>query len=150
MDPTRQPLLERYAMRLKEAPDIDQIRKAAKLLIGERDYRLFGPSPNPKGTTVRKIIRADWAEDGGMYHFDIEADAFLQHMVRNIAGVLMAIGRGDQPETWARDVLELRDRALGGVTAPPQGLYLVGVEYPAEFGIPGWREHADAAMELAG
>jgi tRNA pseudouridine38-40 synthase len=62
----------------------------------------------------------------------------------------MAIGRGDRPETWAGDLLELRDRALGGVTAPPQGLYLVGVEYPVELRIPGWRVHADAAMERAG
>jgi tRNA pseudouridine38-40 synthase len=60
-------------------------------------------------------------------------------MVRNIAGVLMAIGRGDRPESWAAEVLALRNRALGGITAPPDGLYLVGVEYPREFGLPDWQ-----------
>jgi tRNA pseudouridine38-40 synthase len=57
-------------------------------------------------------------------------------MVRNIAGVLMAIGKGDQPVTWAREILELRDRTKGGVTAPPQGLYLTGVQYPAKYRLP--------------
>ena len=64
------------------------------------------------------------------------ANAFLHHMVRNIAGVLMAIGRDDRPVEWAREILELRDRTLGGVTAPPEGLYLTRVNYPEEFGLP--------------
>jgi tRNA pseudouridine38-40 synthase len=51
----------------------------------------------------------------------------------------MAIGRGDRRESWAAEVLALRDRALGGITAPPDGLYLVGVEYPPAFGLPDWR-----------
>jgi tRNA pseudouridine38-40 synthase len=57
-------------------------------------------------------------------------------MVRNIAGVLIAIGKSDRPVEWSRQVLEYRDRKLGGVTAPPDGLYLVGVEYPSEFQLP--------------
>jgi tRNA pseudouridine38-40 synthase len=57
-------------------------------------------------------------------------------MVRNIAGVLIAIGKGEQPQEWTREVLEYRDRTLGGVTAPPQGLYLVGVGYPERYGLP--------------
>jgi len=129
MDPTRQPLLERYAMRLKEAPDIDQIRKAAKLLIGERDYRLFGPSPNPKGTTVRKIIRADWAEDGGMYHFDIEADAFLQHMVRRITAALVEIGSGRLTVASFEGLLEDPVARWQGKLAPSCGLCLMNVSY---------------------
>jgi tRNA pseudouridine38-40 synthase len=57
-------------------------------------------------------------------------------MVRNIVGVLLAIGRGEAPEDWTRHLLEVRDRTLGGVTAPPQGLYLSHVDYPAEFCLP--------------
>ncbi|MCB1871444.1 MAG: tRNA pseudouridine(38-40) synthase TruA, partial [Gammaproteobacteria bacterium] len=58
------------------------------------------------------------------------------HMVRNIAGVLITIGKGERPVGWSREVLEYRDRTLGGVTAPPQGLYLLGVGYPEEFDLP--------------
>ncbi|MBI2779317.1 MAG: tRNA pseudouridine(38-40) synthase TruA, partial [Gammaproteobacteria bacterium] len=67
---------------------------------------------------------------------DIEANAFLHHMVRNIAGVLMAVGAGEREPLWAREVLEMRDRTLGGVTAPPHGLYLMEVGYPEQFDIP--------------
>ena len=67
---------------------------------------------------------------------DIMANAFLQHMVRNIAGVLMAVGSGKQALGWTEQVLRIRDRTKGGVTALPDGLYFVGVEYPDSFNLP--------------
>ena len=67
---------------------------------------------------------------------DITANAFLQHMVRNITGVLAEIGSGDREPSWAGEVLDSRDRASGGVAAPPQGLTLVSVVYPPAFGLP--------------
>lgn len=67
---------------------------------------------------------------------DIKANAFLQHMVRNIAGTLMAVGAGKMPVSWVEQVLEYRDRTRGGVTAPPFGLYFMSVDYPNEFAIP--------------
>jgi tRNA pseudouridine38-40 synthase len=67
---------------------------------------------------------------------EIEANAFLQHMVRNIVGSLMQVAAGRQPVTWIVEVLAARDRSLAGVTARPDGLYLVGVEYPSRFGLP--------------
>ena len=66
----------------------------------------------------------------------VSANAFLMHMVRNITGTLAAIGQGEQPPGWILEVLESRDRTLGGITAPPHGLTLVNVDYPKEFGIP--------------
>jgi len=66
----------------------------------------------------------------------VEANAFLHHMVRNIAGVLMAIGAGDRPVEWVREVLEQRDRTQAGVTAPAAGLYLLAVRYPERFRLP--------------
>jgi tRNA pseudouridine38-40 synthase len=73
---------------------------------------------------------------GEFISIDIHANAFLHHMVRNIAGVLIAIGKGEQAVSWAQQVLEIQDRTLGGVTAPPQGLYLTKVDYPEAFEIP--------------
>lgn len=67
---------------------------------------------------------------------DIQANAFLHHMVRNIAGSLMAVGTGRQGEGWLRSILEGRDRSVAAETAPADGLYLVHVEYPAQFALP--------------
>lgn len=132
VDSHRQPLLERYAMRLKQAPDMDQIQKAALLLIGERDYRLFGPSPHPEGTTVREIMRADWSEVGDRMVFDIEADAFLQHMVRRITAALIEIGLGRLTVAQFEALLEDPGSRWQGALAPSCGLCLIGVSYPAE------------------
>ena len=73
---------------------------------------------------------------GKMIVLDIRANAFLHHMVRNIAGVLMTIGAGERPVEWMKEVLESRERRSGGVTAHPYGLYLVQVEYHDEFPLP--------------
>ena len=73
---------------------------------------------------------------GSLVIMDIKANAFLQHMVRNVAGVLMAVGSGKQPVSWVEEVLNHRNRTLGGVTASPAGLYFMNVDYPAEHQIP--------------
>jgi len=64
------------------------------------------------------------------------ANAYLHHMMRNIAGMLIAIGRGDAPPAWAKEMLEGRDRRLNAATAPAEGLYFWGVRYPSVFGLP--------------
>ena len=66
----------------------------------------------------------------------VRANAFLHHMVRNIAGALIAVGAGSRAVEWIAELLDTRDRRRGGVTAPPQGLYLAHVEYPDEYGVP--------------
>ena len=73
---------------------------------------------------------------GNYVVIDVQATAFLHHMVRNIAGALMDVGTGKESVDWVGDVLEARDRKLAGVTAPPHGLYLVDVGYPDGYGIP--------------
>jgi tRNA pseudouridine38-40 synthase len=130
--------------------DAERMHRAGQALLGEHDFSSYRAQSCQAKSPMRRVIRLSVQRVGERVILEIVANAFLHHMVRNIAGVLMAIGRLDQPESWASDVLGLRDRALGGVTAPPQGLYLVGVEYPPEFGLPGWREHADASIGLAG
>ncbi|MCP3871503.1 MAG: tRNA pseudouridine(38-40) synthase TruA [Gammaproteobacteria bacterium] len=113
-----------------------RMQQAAQCLVGTHDfssYRALGcQAKSPVRTLTRLIIN----REGNRVLLDVTADGFLHHMVRNIAGVLMSIGRGDRPVEWAREVLELRDRTLGGVTAPPQGLYLLGVGYPEEYHLP--------------
>lgn len=116
--------------------DVSRMQEAAGYLVGEHDfssYRALGCQAKSPVRTVRKL---SITRQGEFIYLDIEANAFLHHMVRNIAGVLMSIGAGEQAPIWARQILELQDRTLGGVTAPPDGLYLVRVDYPAEFAIP--------------
>ncbi|HED38955.1 MAG TPA: tRNA pseudouridine(38-40) synthase TruA [Chromatiales bacterium] len=119
--------------------DIERMQAAASYLLGEHDFssfRAYGCQAKSPVRTVHELKLSRSGERGEFIMLDIEANAFLHHMVRNIVGVLSAIGAGERPVEWAREVLEYRDRKLGGVTAPPYGLYLVGVEYPEEFGIP--------------
>jgi tRNA pseudouridine38-40 synthase len=132
VDAHRQPLFERYAMRLKQAPDIGQIQQAVSLLVGQRDYRAFGPSPRPQGTTIRAILRASWAEMDGKLVFDIEADAFLQHMVRRITAALIELGMGRLTVAHFTALLEDPAARWQGALAPSCGLCLMNVKYAAE------------------
>jgi len=119
--------------------DIERMQAAANCLVGEHDFssfRAYGCQAKSPLRTVHQLKLTRSGEKGEFIMLDIEANAFLHHMVRNVVGVLSTIGAGEQPVEWAREVLELQERKLGGVTAPPHGLYLVGVEYPKKFGIP--------------
>jgi tRNA pseudouridine38-40 synthase len=133
VDPLRQPLFERYALRLRQAPDAKLMRDAGRLLMGEHDFRAFGPAPHPEGTTVRTVLHADWSEiEGGWLAFDIEANAFLQHMVRRIVALLLEIGFNRA----SRDELEMLLMDPGarwqGALAAPSGLCLETVRYPSD------------------
>lgn len=109
---------------------------AAQYLIGEHDFSSYRAQACQAKNPVRTIYRLDVSRHGEFVHIDVVANAFLHHMVRNIAGVLMAVGEGKYRPDWAGEVLGYRDRTLGGVTAPPQGLYLLGVEYPQHYRLP--------------
>jgi tRNA pseudouridine38-40 synthase len=85
---------------------------------------------------VREIRNIAVRRDGDRITLEITANAFLQHMVRNITGTLAAIGKGEESLAWIDEVLKSRDRKRGGIAAPPHGLTFVGVDYPAEFNIP--------------
>lgn len=105
-------------------------------LLGEHDFSSYRAVACQAKNPVRTIQRLSVARHGELVVIDIAANAFLHHMVRNIAGVLIAIGSGEHESDWTREVLEHRDRTLGGVTAPPQGLYFMEVEYPVRFALP--------------
>lgn len=116
--------------------DEGRMAQAALHLLGEHDFSSYRAVACQSKTPFRHITRLDISRQDDLLFIDIEANAFLHHMVRNIAGVLMTIGYGEKEPDWAREVLEARDRTQGGVTAPPQGLYMMEVGYPAEFGLP--------------
>lgn len=112
------------------------MHEAGQVLLGELDFTSFRAVACQSRTPMRNIHFVDVSRRGDLVIIDIQANAFLHHMVRNIAGVLMAIGMGSKPVTWAEEVLLAKDRAVAAATAPPSGLYLVGVTYPDEFGLP--------------
>lgn len=116
--------------------DLAAMWRASRALLGTHDFSSYRGVHCQAKSPVKTVQRLDLCQQDGIIVMEIQADAFLMHMVRNIAGVLMAIGAGRQPESWCRDVLEARDRTQGGVTAPPYGLYLVGIEYPECYHLP--------------
>ncbi len=117
--------------------DEARMAQAARHLVGEHDFSSYRALACQAKSPVRCVHSLEVSREGQLVFIDIEANAFLHHMVRNIAGVLMDIGAGKHDPDWAREVLEARDRTLGGVTAPPHGLYLVHVTYPKKFDLPG-------------
>jgi tRNA pseudouridine38-40 synthase len=110
--------------------------EAAGHLIGEHDFSSYRAVACQAKSPIRHLYRLDVERHGELIVLELEANGFLHHMVRNIAGVLMAIGAGEAQTSWSREVLEERDRTRGGMTAPPHGLYFIGVRYPATFEIP--------------
>jgi tRNA pseudouridine38-40 synthase len=122
----------------QQRPGLDHhaMNEAAQLLLGERDFTSFRAAGCQSKTPNRNVHAVSVTRSGNFVLLDIQANAFLQHMVRNIAGSLLSIGRGEQDPRWIGQLLDARDRGKAGVTASPDGLYLVGVGYPAEFNLP--------------
>lgn len=119
------------------ALDAGRMQAGAHHLIGTHDFSSYRAVECQAKSPVREMRALEVHRRGDFVIIDAYANAFLHHMVRNIAGVLMAIGAGEREPVWAKEVLEARDRTVGGLTAPPHGLYLTQVEYPAAFDIPG-------------
>jgi len=122
--PARSALLRNQVCWQHQDLDADKMARASQHLLGEHDFTSF---------------RAVACQAHSPSHFitlDIVANAFLQHMVRCIAGVLIKIGCGEKPAGWVSEVLQAKDRRVSGVNAPPAGLYLVDVRYPDHFQVP--------------
>lgn len=112
------------------------MNEAAQCLVGEHDFSAFRAVGCQSRSPNRYLEFVRVKRFSNIIMIDIKGNAFLHHMVRNIAGVLMAIGSGKQSVDWCNIVLQSRDRTQADVTAPPGGLYLTHVEYPEHFGIP--------------
>jgi tRNA pseudouridine38-40 synthase len=116
--------------------DHERMVEAAQVLHGSHDFSAFRSAECQANSPVRRMERLTVTREGDWVVIEATANAYLHHMMRNIAGLLIAIGRGDAPPVWAREVLEGRDRKRNAATAPAEGLYFWGVRYPAVFGLP--------------
>ncbi|HET8551870.1 MAG TPA: tRNA pseudouridine(38-40) synthase TruA [Gammaproteobacteria bacterium] len=131
------PAIERdYLVAVRVPLNVAAMHRAARSLIGEHDFSAFRAAECQAASPVRRVLWLTVARHGDHVVIDVAANGFLHHMVRNIAGVLIAIGTGKRPSNWAAEVLGSRDRAAGGVTAPAGGLRFMGVRYPDAFDLP--------------
>ncbi len=123
-------LYRNYAWHVNAPLNIVRMRKAIGFVIGSHDFSAFRGAGCTAKTPVRTIKSAMIRKDGEFLELFLEADAFLQYMVRNISGTLVEVGLGRFNPDDVRRMMDSRDRNLAGRTAPPQGLYLVQVTYP--------------------
>lgn len=129
--------------------DAEMMHRAGQILVGTHDFTSFRALACQAKSPVRTLRYLQVIRQQHLISLSVGADAFLHHMVRNIAGVLMAVGQGERDLAWVAELLTLRDRAQGGVTAPPQGLYLVAIDYPECFGLPGQGTRPEEARHSA-
>jgi tRNA pseudouridine38-40 synthase len=122
--------------------DLEKMRAAARLLLGEHDFSAFRAAECQARTPVRRLDRLEITREGDLITFELRANAFLHHMVRNIVGSLVYVGKDRYPPHWLGDVLARRDRALAAPTFEAAGLYLAGVEYEPRWGLPSTRRAA--------
>jgi tRNA pseudouridine38-40 synthase len=127
--PVRDPLRARYSWRIWPRPNIEAMQTAAGLLIGEHDFAAFGTAPIPGGQTLRTVTRADWKRTKDELCFEIEANAFLYHMVRRLVGALIEVGTGRKAIEEVSVFLDRPSVRWEGSLAPAQGLCLEAVDY---------------------
>src|SRR6476469_7193193 len=131
------PALQRQYLSWERRPlDAAAMHRAAQALLGENDFSAFRTvhcqAPHARRDLQEIVVR----RDGDVVEIEVQANAFLHHMVRNIVGSLLPIGRGEQPEGWIAELLAGRDRTVAGPTAPPDGLLFLCPRYPADCGLP--------------
>ncbi|HET8597604.1 MAG TPA: tRNA pseudouridine(38-40) synthase TruA [Castellaniella sp.] len=134
--PVRSPALQGRVGWVHDALDDAAMREAAGLLVGEHDFSAFRASECQAASPVRTLQSLAVVRQGDFLIFEFRANAFLHHMVRNLMGTLLMVGRGRRPASWAGEVLAGRDRRRAAPTFMPDGLYLAHVAYPQAPGLP--------------
>jgi tRNA pseudouridine38-40 synthase len=138
---TVRPALQRQVLTWERRPlDAEAMHRAAQALLGENDFSAFRTVHCQAPHARRELQEIAVSRDGGVVTIEVQANAFLHHMVRNIVGSLLVVGRGDAPEGWIAELLAGRDRTRAGPTAPASGLVFLGPRYPGDivdrFGLP--------------
>ena len=124
------PIFDRkYVYTLDKKPDVEKMKQAAKLLLGEHDFKSFCSNPKMKKSTVRLVDRIDIAVEGDYLSLTYHGSGFLQYMVRIMTGTLLEVGWGKRTPESMTELLAAKDRRLAGETAPAQGLTMVKVDY---------------------
>jgi tRNA pseudouridine38-40 synthase len=112
------------------------MQAAAQCLLGEHDFSAFRAAQCQAKSPVKHLHQLDIRRQGEMLIFDVSADAFLHHMVRNMVGCLVYVGKGKYPPIWLAEVLAGRERSFAAPTFMPDGLYLRRIKYEAKWGLP--------------
>ena len=134
------PAINRHYLTHEFKPlDAQAMVAAGRHLLGEHDFSSFRAAGCQAHSPIRTVSHFALGGSGSYIWFDISANAFLQHMVRNIAGALIDVGCGKRSVDWFETLFELKDRTKGGITAEPCGLYLTGVDYPSQYDLPSRR-----------
>ena len=134
--PMRPAIGRHYLSWIRRPLDAAAMHGAAQALLGEHDFSAFRTVHCQAPHARRDLQRLTVEREGDEVRIEVQANAFLHHMVRNIVGSLLLVGQGEQPEHWIAGLLAGRDRTLGGPTAPPDGLVFVGPLYPRTCGLP--------------
>ncbi|MDW3095158.1 MAG: tRNA pseudouridine(38-40) synthase TruA [Gammaproteobacteria bacterium] len=129
----RSALLAKRAVWERLPLQADLMQEGANYLVGEHDFTSFRALSCQAKSPIREISNFRIHREGALIIMDVTANGFLHHMVRNLAGVLMSIGKNENSPQWAQRVLMKKDRACGGVTAPAQGLYFMSVLYEQKY-----------------
>jgi len=116
--------------------DQEKMQQAAKLLLGTHDFSAFRAADCQAKSPIRTLRRLDIERSGEYLEIHCEANAFLHHMVRNLVGSLLLVGKGERSPTWIEQVLASKDRRAAGMTAPAEGLYFLHPQYPASYDLP--------------
>jgi tRNA pseudouridine38-40 synthase len=146
-EPQSAMLQGRASYRRRELDEVS-MHAAAQHFLGEQDFTSFRAAGCQSKTAMRNVMHANVYRRGGFLIFDVKANAFLQHMVRNMMGSLLQVGRGDKGPAWIAQLLSLQDRARAAPTALPDGLYLVGVEYPQSCDLPSEISQPDLLLAI--
>lgn len=120
--------------------DVNRMREAGQFLLGEQDFSSFRAAQCNSKSPMRNVLDFNIQRQGDFVILEIEANAFLHHMVRNIAGTLMKIGAGYKDAAWLKEVLQAKSRRAAAETAPADGLYLTQVRYPEPYLFPVSKE----------
>lgn len=134
--PMRPAIGRHYLSWIRRPLDAAAMHSAAQALLGEHDFSAFRTVHCQAPHARRDLQRLTVEREGDEIRIDVQANAFLHHMVRNIVGSLLLVGQGEQPEHWIAGLLAGRDRTPAGPTAPPDGLVFVGPLYPGACGLP--------------